>query len=258
MPDTSKIMNEDFKIVIPARYDSSRFPGKSLADIHGKPMIQRVYEAAVDAGASEVVVATDSTLIGMAAEDFDARVCMTLEEHTSGTDRLSEVVDKLGWSDDTVVVNLQGDEPLTPPAIINQVAVNLIKNNDADCATLYTTLSHDDANDPNIVKVVADANGFALYFSRATIPYIRDPEDVDISKMMYKRHIGLYAYTVGVLKKFHTLQPCELEQAEKLEQLRLMWNGMRIHVAQAAAIPGHGVDTPADLERVRAAIAPDY
>ncbi|MGD2054636.1 MAG: 3-deoxy-manno-octulosonate cytidylyltransferase [Gammaproteobacteria bacterium] len=251
-------MNEDFKIVIPARYDSSRFPGKSLADIHGKPMIQRVYEAAADSGASEVVVATDSTLIGMAAEDFGATVCMTLEGHTSGTDRLCEVVDKLGWSDDTAVVNLQGDEPLTPPAIIKQAAVNLFKNKDADCATLYTPLSPDDAKDPNIVKVVTDANGFAMYFSRATIPYIRDPEDADISQMMYKRHIGLYAYTAGVLKKFHTLQPCELEQAEKLEQLRLMWNGMRIHIAQAVSIPGHGVDTPDDLERVRAAIAPNY
>jgi len=251
-------MNEDFKIVIPARYDSSRFPGKPLADIHGKPMIQRVYEAAVDAGASEVVVATDSTLIGMAAEDFGATVCMTLEEHASGTDRLCEVVDKLGWSDDTVVVNLQGDEPLTPPAIINQVAVNLIKNSSADCATLYTGLSWEEANDPNTVKVVADLDGFAMYFSRSVIPYIRDPDDNAVSEMLYKRHIGLYAYTVGLLKRFQTLQPCELEQAEKLEQLRLMWNGLRIHVAQASSIPGHGVDTPDDLERVRAAIAPNY
>lgn len=251
-------MNEDFKIVIPARYDSSRFPGKPLADIHGKPMIQRVYEAAVDAGASEVVVATDSTLIGMAAEDFGATVCMTLEEHASGTDRLCEVVDKLGWPEETVVVNLQGDEPLTPPAIINQVAVNLIKNSSADCATLYTGLSREEANDPNTVKVVADVNGFALYFSRSVIPYIRDPDDDAVSEMMYKRHIGLYAYTVRLLKRFQTLQPCELEQAEKLEQLRLMWNGLRIHVAQASSIPGHGVDTPDDLERVRAAIAPNY
>jgi 3-deoxy-manno-octulosonate cytidylyltransferase (CMP-KDO synthetase) len=251
-------MNEDFKIVIPARYDSSRFPGKPLADIHGKPMIQRVYEAAVDAGAGEVVIATDSTLVGMAAEDFGATVCMTLEEHTSGTDRLCEVVDKLSWADDTVVVNLQGDEPLTPPAIINQVAVNLIKNNSADCATLYTGLSREEANDPNIVKLVADANGFALYFSRSAIPFIRDPDDDVVSEIMYKRHIGLYAYKVSLLKKFQTLQPCELERAEKLEQLRLMWNGMKIHVAQASSIPGHGVDTPADLERVRAAIAPSY
>lgn len=250
-------MTEDFKIVIPARYESIRFPGKPLADIHGKPMIQRVYEAATGTGASEVVIATDSTMIGMAAEDFGATVCMTLEEHASGTDRLSEVVDKFGWDDDTVVVNLQGDEPLMPPAIINQVAVNLIDNKEADCATLYTDLSSEDATDPNIVKLVSDANGFAMYFSRSVIPYVRDPGNEALADLVYKRHIGLYAYRASLLKIFHTMKPCEMEQAEKLEQLRLMWHGMKIHVAQAASIPGHGVDTPEDLEIVRAAIAPD-
>lgn len=249
-------MTEQFKIVIPARYESSRLPGKPLADIHGKPMIQHVYEAALDAGASEVVIATDSTLIGMAAEEFGATVCMTLEQHSSGTDRLCEVVDKLGWADDTVVVNVQGDEPLTPPSIIKQVAVNLIKNNEAGCATLYTGLSHEDASNPNIVKVVNDANGFALYFSRSVIPYIRDSADAFVAELVYKRHIGLYAYKVALLKSFNTMEPCELEQAEKLEQLRLMWHGISIHVAQACSIPGHGVDTPEDLDRVRAAIAP--
>ncbi len=251
-------MTEQFNIVIPARYDSSRFPGKPLADINGKPMIQRVYEAAVDAGASEVVIATDSTLIGMAAEEFGATVCMTLEEHASGTDRLCEVVDKLEWADDTVVVNVQGDEPLMPSTIINQVAVDLIKNNEAGCATLYTGISHEDASDPNIVKVVTDAKGFALYFSRSVIPYIRDTDDAAVTELVYKRHIGLYAYRVALLKSFRTMKPCELEQAEKLEQLRLMWHGTAIHVAQAASIPGHGVDTPEDLERVKAAIAPDF
>jgi len=250
-------MTEEFKIVIPARYDSSRFPGKPLADIHGKPMIQRVYEAAVDAGASEVVIATDSTLIGMAAEEFGAPVCMTLEQHTTGTDRLCEVVDKLEWADDTVVVNLQGDEPLMPPAIVNQVAVNLIKNNEAGCATLYTGLSSEDTSDPNIVKVVTDAKDFALYFSRSVIPFIRDTNDAAVAELVYKKHIGLYAYKVDLLKKFTAMQSCELEQAEKLEQLRLMWHGIKIHVAQACSIPGHGVDTPEDLERVKAAIAPD-
>ena len=251
-------MTEQFNIVIPARYESSRFPGKPLADIHGKPMIQRVYECAVDAGASEVVIATDSTLIGMAAEEFGATVCMTLEEHPSGTDRLCEVVDKLGWTDDTVVVNLQGDEPLTPPAIVNQVAVNLIKNEKAGCATLYTGLSQDEAADPNIVKVVTDRRDFAMYFSRSVIPCIRDPDDAAVSELVYKRHVGLYAYRVSLLKQLENMEPCELEQAEKLEQLRLMWNGIRIHAAQAVSIPGHGVDTPKDLERVRAAVAPDF
>lgn len=250
-------MTEDFKIVIPARYESSRFPGKALADIHGKPMIQRVYEAAMEAGASEVIIATDSTMIGMAAEDFGASVCMTLEEHESGTDRLCEVVEKLGWQDQTVVVNLQGDEPLTPPAIIRQVAVNLIKNPEADCATLYTGLAVEDAADPHIVKLVADANGFAMYFSRSVIPYIRDPGDAAVARLSYKRHLGLYAYKAGLLRVFRSMKPSELELAEKLEQLRLMWHGMKIHVAQASSIPGHGVDTPEDLERVRAAILPN-
>ncbi len=251
-------MIEEFKIVIPARYDSSRFPGKPLADIHGKPMIQRVYEAAVDSGASEVVIATDSTLIGMAAEEFGAPVCMTLEQHATGTDRLCEVVDKLEWTDDTVVVNLQGDEPLIPSAIINQVAINLIRNSDAGCATLYTGLSSEDAGDPNVVKVVTDAKDYAMYFSRSVIPYIRDTGDAAVASLSYKKHIGLYAYKVNLLRKFRAMQSCELEQAEKLEQLRLMWHGVKIHVALASSIPGHGVDTPEDLERVKAAIAPDY
>lgn len=251
-------MTDQFKIVIPARYDSSRFPGKPLADIHGKPMIQHVYEAAMKSGASEVIIATDSTLIGTAAEEFGATVCMTMEQHASGTDRLCEVVDKLEWPDDTVVVNVQGDEPLTPPAIINQVAVNLINNNKAGCATLYTDLSHEDAANPNIVKVVSDASDFAMYFSRSVIPYIRDSSDKAIAELVYKRHIGLYAYKVALLKSFSTMNPCELEQAEKLEQLRLMWHGTGIHVAKACSIPGHGVDTADDLERVRVAIAAEY
>ncbi len=250
-------MTEDFKIVIPARYESIRLPGKPLIDINGKPMIQCVHEAAVNAGASEVIIATDSSLIGMAAEEFGAAVCMTSKDHMSGTDRLCEVVETLGWTDETVVVNLQGDEPLTPPAIINQVAVNLKNNEQAGCATLYTGLTHEEATDPNIVKVVTDANGLAMYFSRSVIPYIRDPDDSAISELMYKRHIGLYAYDVALLKKFRTMEACELEHAEKLEQLRLMWYGIRIHAAQAVSIPGRGVDTPEDLGRVRAVIAPD-
>ena len=251
-------MTEEFKIVIPARYESSRFPGKPLADIHGKPMIQRVYEAAVDSGAGEVVIATDSTMIGMAAEEFGATVCMTSSDHLSGTDRLCEVVDKLAWPDETVVVNVQGDEPLTPPAIINQVAVNLMNNEQAGCATLYTGLNRAEAEDPNIVKVVTDEKGMALYFSRSVIPFVRDPDDDAMAELEYKRHIGLYAYRVDLLKQFRTMAACELERAEKLEQLRLMWHGIRIHAAEAVSIPGRGIDTPDDLERVRAAIAPDY
>jgi 3-deoxy-manno-octulosonate cytidylyltransferase (CMP-KDO synthetase) len=247
-----------FKIVIPARYESSRFPGKPLADIHGKPMIQHVYERAVDAGADEVVIATDSTIIGMTAEDFGASVCMTLEEHASGTERIGEVVDKFGWDDDTVVVNLQGDEPLTPPAIINQVAVNLMRHEAADCATLYTPATAVQAADPNVVKVVTDAAGYALYFSRAPIPFIRDHDSDAAPVIQYKRHLGMYAYRAGLLRALGSMSACDIEQAERLEQLRLMWHGMKIHCDEAVALPGHSVDTPEDLEKVRVAIAPAH
>jgi len=249
-------MSDHYNIVIPARYDSSRLPGKPLADINGKPMIRHVYERARESGAAEVVIATDNTLVRAAAEAFGASVCMTRADHESGTDRLCEVLDTLGWLDDTVVVNLQGDEPLMPPAIIDQVANNLLQHPAADCATLYTNLGADEARDPNIVKLVTDAEGYALYFSRAVIPFVRDPDAVRTP--VYKRHLGLYAYTGRLLRLFRELPPCELEQTEKLEQLRLLWNGRRIHAAPALALPGHGVDTAADLERVRSLLASGF
>lgn len=244
-------MTGEFKIIIPARYASTRLPGKPLLDINGKPMIQHVYERALESGASEVIIATDSTRIGMAAEDFGATVCMTLEHHNSGTERLGEVVSKLDWPDDTVVVNVQGDEPLIPPQIISQVAKNLVNNPDASCATLMTAFgSDDDVNNPNAVKVVSDAQGFALYFSRAVIPHIRDPEHTHGVK--YFRHIGMYAYRAGLLRNYSRLHVCELESIEKLEQLRLLWNGLKIHVDEAMVIPEAGVDTQQDLEKIRA------
>jgi len=247
-------MSDDFKVVIPVRYDSVRFPGKPLADIHGRPMIQHVYEAAVESGASEVIIATDSTLIGMAAEDFGATVCMTLEEHPSGTDRIGEVVRKMDWNDDTIIVNLQGDEPLTPPELLKQVADNLHHNADAACATLCTPLKADeDAHDPHLVKVIFDANGMAIYFSRAALPYTRDPQE-DAETPHY-RHIGVYAYRASLLKQYADLPASYLEQHEKLEQLRLISNGYRIHVDEASTLPGIGVDTPEDLERVKLNIA---
>lgn len=249
-------MSEQFNIVIPARYDSSRLPGKPLADINGKPMIQHVYERACESGAAEVVIATDNSRVGEAAKDFGAVVCMTRADHESGTDRLCEVLDRLGWDDATVVVNLQGDEPLMPPTIIDQVANNLLQHNAADCATLYTNLSADEARDPNIVKLVTDVEGYAMYFSRAVIPFVRDPEAIEAPE--YKRHLGLYAYTGKLLRLFREMTPCVLEQTEKLEQLRLLWNGRRIHAALALALPGHGVDTPADLERVRHLLASGF
>lgn len=248
-------MSDQFKVVIPVRYDSVRLPGKALADIHGRPMIEYVHEIAKSSGASEVVIATDSTKIGMVAEGFGATVCMTLEEHQSGTDRISEVVNKMGWDDDDVVVNLQGDEPLMPASILQQVAVNLHAHPQASCATLYTPLtSDDDPQDPNIVKLIFDHSGAAIYFSRAALPYQRDEAAEAIP---YYRHIGLYAYRVSLLRQYNSLQPSYLEQQEKLEQLRLLANGLVIHVAEADELPGPGVDTAEDLERVLTALDPD-
>ena len=248
-------MSKDFKIVIPVRYDSTRFPGKAMVDIGGMPMIQHVFECAQKTEASEVIIATDTPRIGMAAEKFGAKVCMTDSEHQSGTDRIAEVVDKMAWDDDIVVVNLQGDEPLMPAATINQVASNLLNNTDADCATLYANIDNqEDIEDPNVVKVVNDKNGMALYFSRSAIPHRRDMED-GADPVIFKRHIGLYAYRAGTLRAYKNLEECRLESTEKLEQLRILYNGMKIHIDEAIELPGHGVDTPEDLEKVKAQIA---
>jgi 3-deoxy-manno-octulosonate cytidylyltransferase (CMP-KDO synthetase) len=248
-------MNKNYKVVIPARYESSRFPGKPLADIDGKPMVQHVYECAVASGAEEVIVATDSTLVGMAAEDFGATVCMTMGEHETGTDRLCEVVDKLGWGDETIVVNLQCDHPLTPPDIISQVAINLLDHEDADCSTLYAPIeSKEEVEDPNIVKVIVDANGNAMYFSRGVIPYdghIGDSESLSL----WNRHIGLFAYRAGFLRIYKNFPVCDLEKAEKFEHLRIMWNGLRINAAKAINLPGPAVHTEDELEKVKQILA---
>jgi len=242
----------DFKIVIPARFASSRFPGKPLVDLCGKPLVQHVYECAVSTGADTVLIATDDDRIADVVKQFGAPVCMTSANHHSGTDRIVEVAEKMGWQDNDVVVNLQGDEPLTPASIISQVAENLHKNPQAVCATLSAALaSRDEITNPNVVKVVSDINGFAMYFSRADIPYDRDqtlPVD-DLSE--YQRHIGIYAYRVGFLKRYASLPQCTLEKHEALEQLRILWNGEKIHIEEAVELPGHGVDTPEDLEQVK-------
>jgi 3-deoxy-manno-octulosonate cytidylyltransferase (CMP-KDO synthetase) len=247
-------MPGDFKIVIPARYASSRLPGKALLDIHGKPMIQHVYERALLTSASEVIIATDSEAIAAAAEKFSAPVCMTRADHVSGTERLGEVVDQQNWSDDCVIVNVQGDEPMIPPHIITQVAENLIAHPEAACASLMTAFTDTQSiSNPNMVKVVVDKNGFALYFSRAVIPYIRDPEhSVSVS---HHWHVGIYAYRAELLRNYSKLPVCELETIEKLEQLRLLWNGYKIHMAVAVEVPEHGVDTELDLEHVRALLS---
>jgi 3-deoxy-manno-octulosonate cytidylyltransferase (CMP-KDO synthetase) len=249
-----------YTVVIPARYGSTRLPGKPLLDIGGKPMIQRVWEQACGSSAGAVVVATDDERIAEAVESFGATACMTSTEHPSGTDRLQEVASKLGLGDDEIVVNVQGDEPLIPPAVIDQVADNLANNAQAGMATLCEPIEdvHTLTN-PNVVKVVSDANGMALYFSRATIPWPRDAFARDASAMPARgewfRHIGIYAYRTRFLHEYVTWQPAPLELLESLEQLRALYNGVGIHVAPARAeVPG-GVDTQADLDAVRAMVA---
>ena len=245
-----------FTVVIPARYASSRLPGKPLLDIAGKPMIQHVYERAIQSSASEVIIATDDARIAKVAASFNARVCMTDAAHESGTDRLQEVVSQLGLDGQHIVVNVQGDEPLIPPAVIDQVAADLLANPTAAIATLVERITDkDDVFNPNAVKAVMDANGRALYFSRAPIPWARDEFAAANSSLPpathYYRHIGIYAYRVQFLHQFVQWPPGLLERTEKLEQLRAMENAVEIHIAEAiTAIPA-GIDTQADLDKVR-------
>ncbi|QGU32662.1 3-deoxy-manno-octulosonate cytidylyltransferase [Thermochromatium tepidum] len=248
-------MDSAFKVVIPARYGSTRLPGKPLLDIGGKPMIQRVVECAQASGAGEVVVATDDQRIREVCARLGIAVEMTASSHRSGSDRIAEVIERRGWSDDTIVVNLQGDEPCMPAALIDQVASNLVARAEIGMATLAHPIE-DIAMlfDPHVVKVITDMAGFALYFSRAPIPWHRDkflgnkarlPSSVD-----FLRHIGLYAYRAAFLDQFVRLAPSPLEIAESLEQLRALWHGAPIHVGLAVETPGPGVDTADDLGRV--------
>ena len=239
-----------FKVVIPARYASSRLPGKPLLDIAGKPMVVRVAEQAVKSGASEIVIATDFEKIMQAAADHNIKAVMTHIDHQSGTDRIAEVAQQLGWADDEIVVNVQGDEPLIDPKLIQEVAAHLAKSKDAVMATACHAI-HDEASllNPNIVKVVMDANSNALYFSRAPIPYPRD--DIYKNNIQAYRHIGIYAYRVGFLKQYAQLAVAELEKIESLEQLRVLHHGYKIGVTITQNAPASGVDTQEDLDYVR-------
>lgn len=246
-------------LVIPTRYASTRLPAKALRLLKGKPLVQQVYERAIQAQAAftTIVVATDDQRIREVCESFGATVCMTSNTHETGSDRLAEVVQIYGWADDQVVVNLQGDEPLTPVENLYQLANNLQAHPEAMIATLATPLQHEhELADPNIVKVVKDINGLALYFSRAPIPFQRDAVKAgSYSASHYAlRHVGMYAYRAEFLKAFAGLEPCLLEQLEKLEQLRALYYGYRIHVDLARTIPGPGVDTEADLKLVEGLI----
>jgi 3-deoxy-manno-octulosonate cytidylyltransferase (CMP-KDO synthetase) len=251
-----------FRVVIPARFASSRLPGKPLLPIAGRPMIQHVWERAVASGAAEVLVATDDARIADAVTSFGGRAMMTSAEHVSGTDRLAEVAARAGWPDDAVVVNLQGDEPQLPGELLVRLANALHEQPTAAAATMAGPIV--DATDvwnPNVVKVVVDALGFALYFSRAPIPWVRSsyhreqplgqlPDGVPVY-----RHLGLYGYRVGTLLRLSRTAPPALEHAESLEQLRLLHLGLRMHVSLLDTIPAHGVDTPEDLARVEALLS---
>jgi len=248
-----------FSVVIPARFGSTRLPGKPLLDIAGKPMIQRVWDQACASEAERVIVATDDQRIADVAAAFGADVCLTDSAHRSGTDRLAEVAQTRALAASDIVVNVQGDEPLIPPQVINQVADNLAANPEASIATLaepITTL--EELTNGNAVKVVCDHQGMALYFSRAPIPWPRDAmaagEPVFPPDGNWARHIGIYAYRAGFLARYITWPPADLEQWEQLEQLRALYNGEKIHVALASAAVPAGVDTEGDLQAVRRAL----
>lgn len=256
-----------FIALIPARMASSRLPGKPLADIGGLPMIIRVAQRAALSGASRVVVATDSLAVGQACAAHGVAHVMTREDHASGSDRLAEAVERLGLADDAVVVNLQGDEPLIEPAVLARVARALAEQPDCPMATAAHPIdTRADYLNPNVVKVVLDARGRALYFSRAPIPFERDAPDgadaaadaalsVALRAAPVLRHVGLYAYRAGFLRRYPSLPRSPLEGIESLEQLRVQWHGHPIAVITLESAPAPGVDTPADLERVRALVA---
>ncbi len=244
-----------FHVVIPARFASTRLPGKALLPIAGKPMVVRVAEQSAQSGAQQIWIATDHPSIIAAVHEYGFKACLTHAHHTSGTDRIAEVVEQLGWPDDTIVVNVQGDEPLMPPALISAVAQHL--HDHPECAmTTACHPTHDEKamRNPNIVKVVLDKHSNALYFSRASIPYPRDaltsgaalPENLPVL-----RHIGIYAYRAGFLRSFLKLAPAAIEQVESLEQLRALWHGYKIGVTVSADAPPSGVDTEQDLHAAR-------
>ena len=252
-------MSATYKVVIPARMASQRLPGKPLTRIAGKPLIQHVYEGALLASAESVVIATDDEQVRRVCEAFGAEVVMTSALHASGSDRLAECATRKAWPDDTIIVNLQGDEPLMPPQCLDQVATLLASDPAAQLASLYWPLTTaQEILDPNIVKVVTALEGAAIFFSRSVIPFPRDCTDLQAALDIacewgceWKRHIGLYAWRMSALQAFSRLEPTPLERVEKLEQLRVLEHGGRIIMAKACRHIPAGVDTPADLERVR-------
>lgn len=245
----------EFLVVIPARLGSTRLPRKPLADIGGKPMVIRVAERAQESLAQSVVVATDSPEIQAVCDEHRIECLLTSPDHLTGTDRIAEVAQLLKLPANSLVVNVQGDEPLIPPELINQVAQTLAKNPACAISTVAVSIADvSDITNPNVVKVVLNKAGEALYFSRANIPFVRDPESAQ--HITHLRHLGIYAYRADFLQAYTRLEPAPPEQAEALEQLRALWNGYRIAVHTAEQAPPAGVDTAEDLERVRRILAP--
>ncbi len=244
-----------YHIVIPARYASRRLPGKVLLELAGRPLVQHAWQRANESAAESVVIATDDERIVKAARSFGAAVVLTRPDHQSGSDRIAECADQLGWPDDQLVVNLQGDEPLMPASCLDQVAALLDGRPDCEVASLYWPISDAaEVQNPNAVKVVTAADDRALYFSRYPIPYERDFADVAAAitaGKCWKRHLGLYAYRLSALRRYAAMPPTPLERAERLEQLRIMEQGGRIVMARAAEFIPAGIDTQQDLDRVR-------
>lgn len=251
----SKAILTAYHIVIPARFASERLPGKVLLDLAGKPLLQHVWQRACESGAETVTIATDDERIVSIAEGFGAQVVLTRSDHQSGSDRIAECAIKLAWPDQHLVVNLQADEPLMPPACLDQVAVLLNQRPDCEVASLYWPVTEaSEVQNPNAVKVVTDSSNRALYFSRAPIPFARGFSSIDqamAAGVEWKRHLGLYAYRLAALRRYTACDPTPLERSERLEQLRIMEQGGRIAMAAACVFIPAGIDTPEDLQRVR-------
>ena len=246
-------MTDDFKIVILAKFDNNDFPKKATVDIHGKPMIQHVFESAQASGASEIVIATDSPRVGIIAEDFGATVCMIIDNELTGVASLADVADKMGWDDETIVVNFPGDAPLTPGSIIKQVADNLVNHAEADSSVLYSKVSQKIAAKEYSVNLAVDKNGFVMYMSRMLLPH-QSTSDYQVSD--YKCSIEIYAYRAGLLRIYNDLPDSDINQAENIDGLKLLYNGMKIHAAEANSLIGQRVFKQDDVEKVKLQIAP--
>lgn len=243
-------------VIIPARFASTRLPGKALVDIAGKPMVQHVYERAMQAGLGDVLIATDDQRIVEAVKNFGGEVVLTKASHQSGTERIAEVIERLQFDGNDIVINLQGDEPLIPPSLISQVADDLKAHGEVPVSTLCEPINTmDEIFNPDIVKILMDQNSFAINFSRAPLPWYRDGFSLHHKQLpkdfIFYRHIGIYAQRAAFIKKYVAWKPSPIERIEKLEQLRVLWYGEKIHVAVACDKPGLGIDTPEDLALVR-------